>query len=246
MIHPVKKVYVTQVFGANPLSYAKFGFKGHNGIDYRAFLDNGDRCYESGVSKIYAPHGGKVIENAYDADGYGYYLKIENDVEGSVLAHFHGKSLLAVGSTVKEGDFIATQGTTGNSTGIHLHWGYYRIPRDRSNGYGGMINQEPYLKNTDTGANMDEITKLKEQLEEATKQKEELQRQVNSWVADSKNGTWVAKADVEAREKAAYDKEFSAGSVSDTIIDMAEWEVNGLTVSTKEGDKTVSLNYKLK
>jgi hypothetical protein len=37
---------------------------------------------------------------------------------------------------------VGYQGTTGNSTGIHLHWGYYKKPRDRSNGYNGFINQE--------------------------------------------------------------------------------------------------------
>lgn len=142
MQSPVKKIYITQIFGANPDAYAKFGYKGHNGIDYRAFLPNGERCYEGGKSEVFAPHDGKVIENAYDANGYGNYIKIENDKEGSVLAHFSSLSPKKVGETVKTGELIGYQGTTGNSTGIHLHWGYYLHPRNRSNGYGGFINQE--------------------------------------------------------------------------------------------------------
>jgi hypothetical protein len=142
MKSPVKKIFITQKFGANPDAYAKFGLKGHNGLDYRAFLPNGDRCYEGGKSEVFAPHDGKIIENALDSNGYGNYIKIENDKEGSVMGHFSSKSPKAVGSTVKEGEFVGYQGTTGNSTGIHLHWGYYKFPRDRQNGYGGFINQE--------------------------------------------------------------------------------------------------------
>lgn len=141
MRSPVKKIYITQKFGVNPDAYAKFGLKGHNGIDYRAFLPNGERCYEGGKSEVFAPHDGKIIENVFDANGYGWYVKIENDNEGSVLAHFSSQSPLKVGTNVQEGHFIGFQGTTGNSTGIHLHWGYYKKPRDRSNGYGGFINQ---------------------------------------------------------------------------------------------------------
>lgn len=142
MQSPVKKEYITQEFGANPAAYKRFGLNGHNGIDLRAFLINGDRCYAGERSPVYAPHDGKIIENAYDASGFGNYVKIENDKEGSVLAHFSSKCKLNVGDTVKMGDFIAYQGTTGNSTGIHLHWGYYKKPRDRSNGYNGFINQK--------------------------------------------------------------------------------------------------------
>lgn len=142
MQSPVKKIYITQIFGANPSSYAQFGLKGHNGIDFRAFLPNGNRCYSGGQSEVFAPHDGIILENTLDSGGFGNYVKIESEKEGSVLAHFSSKCTLPVGTKVKQGQFIAYQGTTGNSTGIHLHWGYYKIPRDRTNGYNGYINQE--------------------------------------------------------------------------------------------------------
>lgn len=146
MQSPVKKIFITQKFGANPSSYSKFGLKGHNGIDYRAFLPNGERCHEGGKSEVFAPHDGKIIENTLDAKGYGWYVKIENTKEGSVLGHFSAHSPCKIGTMVKEGQLIGYQGTTGNSTGIHLHWGYYKIPRDRANGYAGFINQEGLYK----------------------------------------------------------------------------------------------------
>jgi len=143
---PVKKIYITQKFGVNAQAYSQFGLKGHNGIDYRAFLPNGNRAYSGGVSEVFAPHSGKIIENRLDANGYGWYIKIENDKYGSVLGHFSSQSPLAVGSIVKIGQLVGYQGTTGNSTGIHLHWGFYKHPRDRANGYNGFINQEGLYK----------------------------------------------------------------------------------------------------
>ena len=142
MRSPVKKIYITQEFGVNEDAYSIYGLRGHNGIDFRAFLPDGTRCYSGGKSEVFAPHDGKVLENKYDPAGYGNYVKIENDKEGSVLAHFSKLSTLKVGECIKEGQFIAYQGSTGNSTGIHLHWGYYRLPRNRDNGYNGFINQE--------------------------------------------------------------------------------------------------------
>lgn len=142
MRSPVKKIYITQEFGVNEDAYSIYGLRGHNGIDFRAFLPDGTRCYSGGKSEIFAPHDGKVLENRYDSAGYGNYVKIENDKEGSVLAHFSSLSTLKIGECVKEGQLIAYQGSTGNSTGIHLHWGYYQLPRNRDNGYNGFINQE--------------------------------------------------------------------------------------------------------
>lgn len=138
---PVKKIYLTQGFGENVNFYRRFGLKGHNGLDFRAFLPDGSRCYQAGKSEIFAPHAGKIIENAFDANGYGYYLKIENESEGSVLGHFARASTKAVGTQLQMGELIAYQGATGNATGIHLHWGYYQKPRHRDNGYDGFIDQ---------------------------------------------------------------------------------------------------------
>lgn len=141
MQSPVKKIFITQIFGVNKVNYEKYGLQGHNGIDYRAFLPDGERCYEGEKSEVFSPHHGTVTENAFDTS-FGWYIKIENDQEGSVLAHLSSQSKCQIGSGISQGQFIGYQGTTGNSTGIHLHWGYYKTPRDRNNGFNGYINQE--------------------------------------------------------------------------------------------------------
>ena len=131
MIKPFRGDYrLTQGFGENPASYAKFGLKGHNGLDYG--LPTG--------TQVIAPHSGKVIEATNDPNGYGNYLKIENDKEGSVLAHLQSFQV-KVGDIVSEGQPVGFSNNTGNSTGPHLHWGYYTQPRNRQNGYAGFIDQ---------------------------------------------------------------------------------------------------------
>src|SRR3990167_1553276 len=138
MRRPFENTYlVTQIFGVNPELYARFGLKGHNGYDYGL----------SAWTPVLAPHTGKILEATFDEFGYGNYVKIDNGVEGSVLAHL-AKISVAVGQETAEGELIGYSGNTGNSTGQHLHWGYYRNPRDRTNGFAGFIDQDEYLKNT--------------------------------------------------------------------------------------------------
>mgnify|MGYP001566253757 CR=1 FL=1 len=125
---------LTQGFGENPQNYNQFGLQGHNGLDYGLPMR----------TEVLAPHGGKIIEATLDPKGYGLYIKIENDKEGSVLAHF-AEFRVGVGDIISEGQLIALSDTSGNSTGPHLHWGYYLFPRNRQNGYDGFINQLPLL-----------------------------------------------------------------------------------------------------
>lgn len=124
--------------------YARYGLQGHNGLDHNV------PCF----TPLYAMITGKVIEVADEGNiGYGKYVKIENDVEGALVAHLSSFSSIKAGDQVKEGEtFIGNSGTSGNSTGCHTHTGYYRFPRNRQNGYGGYIDPIPYLnKGGDSG-----------------------------------------------------------------------------------------------
>lgn len=125
---------ITQLWGENPDMYAQFGLKGHDGIDYGTPTG----------TEILAPHGGQILEATYDQYGYGNYIKIENDKEGSVLGHLQEFKVKA-GNNVIEGQIIGISDNTGNSTGPHLHWGYYTKPRNRDDGYAGFINQLPLI-----------------------------------------------------------------------------------------------------
>lgn len=141
---------ITQGFGENPASYSQFGLKGHNGIDYGCPMG----------TDIIAAHSGKVIEATNDPSGYGNYIKIENDQEGSLYAHLKSFKV-AVGDSVSEGQVIGISNNTGNSTGPHLHFGYFKKPRDRKNGYAGYIDPMPFFTTepmvTITQKELDEI-----------------------------------------------------------------------------------------
>ncbi len=88
----------------------------------------GEKDYHKGIdigvpagTDILAGQDGKIIQAAYDADGYGYYIVIEGK-GGLVSKYAHCDQLLAsVGQQVKKGDVIAKSGNTGRSTGPHLH-----------------------------------------------------------------------------------------------------------------------------
>lgn len=243
MQSPVKKEYITQMFGSNPANYAKFGLKGHNGIDFRAFLPNGGRCWDDGRSEIFAPHDGKIIENVYDAAGYGNYIKIESDTEASVLAHLSARPLLPVGSSIKMGSFIGFQGTTGNSTGLHLHWGYYKIPRNKQNGYNGYINQAGLYQPYTSGGSMANMYKgydlaNPESMKVAV---DILVRLQNGELVEAEDYISLAKHNDTVTDLKNQLNECRTEQ-QNPVVDMKKWELNGMTVQTGN----IVKNYKLK
>jgi Peptidase family M23 len=107
---------ITQLFGVDPEFYKRFGFPGHNGIDYG--IPNG--------TSIRAAAAGTVEKVAFENGGYGNYVKLSH-VDGSrkyytYYAHL-SNAAVSPGQTVAAGTAIGFSNNTGASTGPHLHFG---------------------------------------------------------------------------------------------------------------------------
>jgi murein DD-endopeptidase MepM/ murein hydrolase activator NlpD len=86
--------------------------KGHSGLDMGAPKG----------TPIRAALDGTVLFVRYKNTGYGYHLAIDHG-GGFVTIYAHcSKILVTEGQTVKAGDIIAQVGSTGRSTGEHLHF----------------------------------------------------------------------------------------------------------------------------
>jgi len=93
------------------------GGKLHSGIDFVGKKD----------SRIISVRDGEVIHSGWN-NSYGYSVEIKHKNDDgttfyTLYAHMQENSLRVTrGELVKEGQVIGIQGTTGNSTGDHLHF----------------------------------------------------------------------------------------------------------------------------
>lgn len=124
-------VNITSYYG-NRIMYGEEVF--HNGID----IANGSA---EGEVNIIAVKSGEVIyptandvtnygAGSYgntDGGGFGNYVKIRhNDGTITVYAHLYADSItVTAGDMVEQGQVIGKMGTSGSSTGVHLHFGVY-------------------------------------------------------------------------------------------------------------------------
>lgn len=105
----------------------------HNGTDIAADYND----------KIYSIADGIVITvDDIGSSSYGYYVVIKHDDYYSLYAH-QNKTIVNVGDEVKIGQQIGYVGSTGNSTGPHLHIEIYTIIDEKK------VRQDPveYFKN---------------------------------------------------------------------------------------------------
>lgn len=83
----------------------------HPGIDIGVHLD----------TPIYTTHSGTVTFADWSAIGYGYLVVIENGPYATYYGHLSTFNVKA-GDIVLKGSLIAWSGSTGNSSGPHLHY----------------------------------------------------------------------------------------------------------------------------
>ena len=127
---------------ASPLSGAlivtsPFGYRqdpngvsgnGHDGIDLAG----------SHGTPILAAKSGTVAQSGFDPSA-GNYIIIDHG-DGYYSYYMHMSSLIAgAGQSVSTGQTIGLMGTTGNSTGVHLHFGV------ATGIWSGFVNPAPLL-----------------------------------------------------------------------------------------------------
>jgi murein DD-endopeptidase MepM/ murein hydrolase activator NlpD len=125
IIYPIKGDLDKQFKITSPFGTRKHPITGkisnHNGLDLVK------RSGKSEGEPIIAPETGKVLEarkSTAPGGGYGYFVKLQGK-SGTVhlLAHMIPNSLkVKKGWVVEQGDVLGLLGTSGASTGPHVHW----------------------------------------------------------------------------------------------------------------------------
>ncbi len=109
---PLNKMHITSPFGyrIHPILGKR---RMHDGIDLRGRMG----------TNVYAVSNGVVIKAANTGDGYGKDVRIRHD-NGMMTQYAHLSRInTRVGRRVNKGQIIGKVGSTGRSTGPHLHFG---------------------------------------------------------------------------------------------------------------------------
>ncbi|ONI43455.1 hypothetical protein AN641_09860 [Candidatus Epulonipiscioides gigas] len=100
----------------------------HGGIDFGA----------PAGTPIYAADDGTVTYSSWNNGGYGYLVIIDHGNGYETYYAHNSKNYVNVGDKVSKGDNIATVGSTGDSTGNHIHF-EIRLNGSRQDPYGYLF-----------------------------------------------------------------------------------------------------------
>ena len=150
LIKPVPNARISSRFNPKRFHPILKRYRAHLGVDYAAPRG----------TKIYAAGDG-VVSFVGNKGGYGKTVTIQHSNGYMTLyAHVNGYAKgIKKGKKVKKGQLIAYVGSTGLSTGPHLHFGLYKN--------GNAINPESVVKITKSELNKNqkiEFNKLKDRL----------------------------------------------------------------------------------
>jgi murein DD-endopeptidase MepM/ murein hydrolase activator NlpD len=127
---PVKTAEFTSGYGIRSDPF-RGGAARHQGIDLAAPIG----------TPIYATADGTILEAGYNSGGYGNLIKVDH---GRCIETRYGhlsRILVSPGQRITRGQLIGHMGSTGRSTGSHLH---YEVRID-----GRAVNPIPFMKSND-------------------------------------------------------------------------------------------------
>lgn len=130
---------ITQLWGENPAFYARYSYDGvallgHNGIDFGTPRG----------TPILATDSGEVIQVGWEPTGFGNFVLLAHAWGQSVYGHLDSVGV-QMGQRVGRGESIGLSGSTGNSSGPHVHFAIRIHPFARTDGWGGYSDPLPYL-----------------------------------------------------------------------------------------------------
>lgn len=134
--NPSSSGYIRPVVGYS-ITTGWMGYAGHTGVDFSGAGISGKPVLAVKAGTVVTSTALKYANGNYRS--YGEYIVI-NHHDGTMTLYAHGapgSRLVSTGQTVSQGQQIMSVGTTGNSTGYHLHF------EVRVNGV--PVNPTPYL-----------------------------------------------------------------------------------------------------
>lgn len=135
--------YCTQGYGLNSSYYSRFNLLYHEGTDF----GNKNKSVI-----VRSPLSGKVILDDDDGRGnYGDNVKIWDEKQMCAVQICHlDYNKVSLGDYVKAGDPVGEMGSTGNSTGEHVHFNFFitnasgaRLYRTKKSNWGFLDPQHP-------------------------------------------------------------------------------------------------------
>ena len=122
---PVKRGWISSGYGwrASPFTGKK---QFHKGVDFPA---------RSGADVIAVADG--IVIRAERQSAYGNFVEINHGDGLRTLYAHNSKNVVAVGQSISKGDKIAEVGSTGRSTGTHVHFQVYKD--------GNIVDTNPYI-----------------------------------------------------------------------------------------------------
>lgn len=120
---PLNNILITQKYGRTDFSVKNKQYYSngtHNGMDFRAPLNTPVKAAKSGTVT-----GVGNTDSVRGCKSYGRWVLVKHDNGLSTIYAHLSLPTVIVGQKVETGEMIAYSGSTGASTGPHLHFGVY-------------------------------------------------------------------------------------------------------------------------